>query len=55
MKSRKGRRLGCSEAETQLSRKSPGVGESTPGENPTRRHSGLDPESRIVNFGAKRR
>jgi hypothetical protein len=29
-----GRRLGCSEAETQRSRTSPGDGESTPGENP---------------------
>jgi hypothetical protein len=28
------RRLGCSEAETQRSRNSPGDGESTPGENP---------------------
>jgi hypothetical protein len=28
------RRLGCSEAETQHSRTSPGDGESTPGENP---------------------
>jgi hypothetical protein len=27
----------------------------TPGETPTLRHSGLDPESRIVFSGAKRR